>query len=73
MWIQALPRWGCSNISRENVSPLSPAARNCWTICQFKNAKCILLGGEVRDDLESVLGALTEKMISDMYFDKKRI
>ena len=35
-----------------------------------KNAKCILLGGEVRDDLESVLGALTEKMISDMYFDK---
>ena len=37
---------------------------------QGKNAKCILLGGEVRDDLESVLGALTEKMISDMYFDK---
>ena len=36
----------------------------------IKNAKCILLGGEVRDDLESVLGALTEKMISDMYFDK---
>ena len=24
----------------------------------------------MRDDLESVLGALTEKMISDMYFDK---
>lgn len=36
----------------------------------IKNAKCILLGGEVRDDLESVVGALTEKMISDMYFDK---
>ncbi|MDE6897167.1 MAG: DeoR/GlpR family DNA-binding transcription regulator [Lachnospiraceae bacterium] len=36
----------------------------------IKNARCILLGGEVRDDLESVSGALTEKMISDMYFDK---
>ena len=24
----------------------------------------------MQDDLESVLGALTEKMISDMYFDK---
>jgi len=36
----------------------------------IKGAKCILLGGEVRDDLESVFGAVTEKMISTMYFDK---
>lgn len=36
----------------------------------IKNAKCILLGGEVREDLQSVMGAQTEKMISDMYFDK---
>ncbi len=36
----------------------------------IKNATCIMLGGEVRADLESVLGAQTEKMISDMYFDK---
>ena len=33
MWIQAPPRWGCSNISRENESPLFPAVRSCWTIC----------------------------------------
>lgn len=36
----------------------------------IKNAKCILLGGEVREDLRSVFGAQTEKMISGMYFDK---
>lgn len=36
----------------------------------IKGAKCILLGGEVRDDLQSVSGTLTEKMLSDMYFDK---
>jgi len=36
----------------------------------IKGAKCILLGGEVGDDLESVFGAVTEKMISTMYFDK---
>lgn len=36
----------------------------------IKGAKCILLGGEVRDDLESVIGAITEKLISTMYFDK---
>lgn len=36
----------------------------------IKGAKCILLGGEIREDLESVLGAWTEKMISNMYFDK---
>ncbi|MGF7018466.1 DeoR family fructose operon transcriptional repressor [Lachnospiraceae bacterium PF1-21] len=36
----------------------------------IKGAKCILLGGEVRDDLESVFGAITEKIISTMYFDK---
>ncbi|SCP97646.1 DeoR/GlpR family DNA-binding transcription regulator [Anaerobium acetethylicum] len=36
----------------------------------IKGAKCILLGGEVRDDLESVFGSLTEKMISNLYFDK---
>lgn len=36
----------------------------------IKDTKCILLGGEVRDDLESVFGTLTEKMLSSMYFDK---
>lgn len=36
----------------------------------IKGAKCILLGGEVRDDLESVFGSVTEKIISTMYFDK---
>ena len=36
----------------------------------IKGATCILLGGEVRDDLESVFGVLTEKMIMEMYFDK---
>lgn len=36
----------------------------------IKGAKCILLGGEVRDDLESVFGSVTEKMISMMHFDK---
>lgn len=36
----------------------------------IKGATCILLGGEVRDDLESVYGVLTEKMITEMYFDK---
>lgn len=36
----------------------------------IRGAKCILLGGEVRDDLESVFGSLTEKMIMSMHFDK---
>lgn len=36
----------------------------------IRGAKCILLGGEVREDLESVLGSLTEKMIATMFFDK---
>ncbi|NDL67321.1 DeoR/GlpR transcriptional regulator [Clostridiales bacterium F-3ap] len=36
----------------------------------IKGATCILLGGEVRDDLESVYGTLTEKMIMSMHFDK---
>lgn len=36
----------------------------------IKGGKCILLGGEVRDDLGSVYGSLTEKMIASMYFDK---
>lgn len=36
----------------------------------IEGAKCIILGGEVRDGSGSVLGALTEKMISDLYFDK---
>lgn len=35
-----------------------------------KNVKCILLGGEVQEDLQSVIGSLTEKMIQTMYFDK---
>ena len=39
----------------------------------IKGANCILLGGEVRDDLESVLGSLTEKMIMGMHFDKSFI
>lgn len=39
----------------------------------IKGGKCILLGGEVRDDLESVFGSLTEKMISSMHFDKSFI
>lgn len=39
----------------------------------IKDGKCILLGGEVRDDLESVFGSLTEKMISNMHFDKSFI
>lgn len=36
----------------------------------IQNATCILLGGEIREDLKSVLGALTEKMLSSLYFDK---
>ena len=36
----------------------------------MRNAKCILLGGEVSMDLESIMGAQTDKMISDMHFDK---
>jgi DeoR family fructose operon transcriptional repressor len=36
----------------------------------IRGASSILLGGEVRDDLESVLGVLTEKMIMDLHFDK---
>jgi len=36
----------------------------------IRGANSILLGGEVRDDLESVLGVLTEKMIMDLHFDK---
>ena len=35
-----------------------------------KSTKCILLGGEVQKGQKSILGALTEKMISDMHFDK---
>lgn len=35
-----------------------------------EKARCILLGGEVREDTPSVLGALTEKMLSDLHFDK---
>ena len=39
----------------------------------IKGVKCILLGGEVRADLASVFGALTEKMLTNMYFDKSFI
>lgn len=35
-----------------------------------KNVSCILLGGEVQEDRQSVIGTLTEKMIQTMYFDK---
>ena len=36
----------------------------------IKNAKCILLVGDGRDDLVSVLGALTEMILTFLYFDK---
>ena len=39
----------------------------------LKNIRYIILGGEIEQDLASVQGSLTEKMISLMYFDKSFI
>lgn len=56
-------------LSGKNITIVSSSTQ-LMDYMPIKGAKCILLGGEVRDDLESVYGALTEKMIASMYFDK---
>jgi DeoR family fructose operon transcriptional repressor len=56
-------------LSGKNITIVSSSTQ-LMDYMPIKGGKCILLGGEVRDDLESVFGSLTEKMISNMYFDK---
>jgi DeoR family fructose operon transcriptional repressor len=56
-------------LSGKNITIVSSSTQ-LMEYMPIKGSKCILLGGEVRDDLESVFGSLTEKMISNMHFDK---
>lgn len=59
-------------LSGKNITIVSSSTQLMENM-PIKGAKCILLGGEVREDLESLYGSFTEKMITQMHFDKSFI
>ncbi|WP_343208779.1 DeoR/GlpR family DNA-binding transcription regulator [Anaerolentibacter hominis] len=54
----------------KKVMVVTSAVPDCKKMAQYEQMKVIFLGGELIAGLESVVGSITEKLITSMYFDK---